>query len=331
VFCRERAFNIRIQTECGHRVIAFDHYRLVRHLSYFAKEISDTKGHSFDQMYQDWATKGFSPTEVNALVNPSLKRPDMAFKTHLLPESEDTLDHVSVRKNRRGSGTLRGNPLSTNDSAPSSTSCTRKYLQAHEQILNNTCNTDAGKNLLWPGATPYFGASIAPKSLRASEVAPGHSVFALHSNFPPIPRPRYRECLPEQITGVHMHDPESNRGERPMPRLKPTEPVIAERRHLARIEDPIALTMERYAEFLGTDSLDYVVSQALQFMFKRDSQFKPWLGQKPDAKRCDRHGHRVEMRNDRATSVSSDIGHGRRGVSNSHDTHDEAVEREYRF
>ena len=32
---------VRIQTERGHRVIADDHYRLVRHLSYFAKEISE--------------------------------------------------------------------------------------------------------------------------------------------------------------------------------------------------------------------------------------------------------------------------------------------------
>ena len=116
-----------------------------------------------------------------------------------------------------------------------------------------------------------------------------------------------------------------------MPLLRLPEPVIAERRYFARIEEPLALTMEHDTESLGTDNLDNVVSRALQFVFKRDSQFKSWLGQKPDAKRCDRRGHRVEMRNDRATSVSSDIGHGRRGVSNSHDTHDEAVEREYRF
>jgi hypothetical protein len=285
----------------------------------------------FDQMYQDWANKGFSPTEVKALVNASPEQPRMAFKTHLLPESYDILDHVSVRKNRHRSGTLRGNALSTNDSARSSTSGSRKYLQAQEQTLNNTCNTDAGKNLLWPGATPIFGASITPKSLRASGVATGHSVGALHTNFPPILRPQCRRFLPEQITGVHMHDPESNRGEQPMPRLKPTEPVIAERRYFARIEEPLALTMEHDTEALGTDNLDSVVSRALQFMFKRDSQFKSWLGQKPDAKRCDRRGHRVEMRNDRPTSVSNEIGHGQRGVAYSHDTHDETVEREYRF
>ena len=158
-------------------------------------------------MYQDRATKGFSPTEVNALVNPSPEQPKMAFKTHLLPESYDILDHVSVRKNRHGSGTLRGNALSTNDSAPSSTSGTRKYLQAQEQTLNNTCNTDAGKNLLWPGATPYFGASIAPKSLRASGVAPGHSVFALQHELPTYPASAVPKVPARADRRCSPHDP----------------------------------------------------------------------------------------------------------------------------
>jgi len=48
--------------------------------------------------------------------------------------------------------------------------------------MNTTNNADAGKNVLWPGATPHFDASIAPKSLRASGVAPGHSMFASLAN-----------------------------------------------------------------------------------------------------------------------------------------------------
>ena len=72
----------------------------------------------------------------------------------------------------------------------------------------------------------------------------------------------------------------------PLPKLP--EPVIAERRYFARIEKPLALTMEHDTEALGTDNLDNVVSRALQFMFKRDSQFKSWLGHMSDAKRCDR-------------------------------------------
>ena len=68
-----------------------------------------------------------------------------------------------------------------------------------------------------------------------------------------------------------------------MPLLKPPEPQIAVRKFFIRIEEPLALTMERYAEFLGTDNLNHVVAQALQFVFKRDSQFKSWLDQNRDA------------------------------------------------
>jgi hypothetical protein len=66
-----------------------------------------------------------------------------------------------------------------------------------------------------------------------------------------------------------------------MPLLKPPEPQVAVRKFYVRIEEPLALTMERYDEFLGTDNLDHVVSQALQFIFKRDTQFKSWLEQNP--------------------------------------------------
>jgi hypothetical protein len=69
-----------------------------------------------------------------------------------------------------------------------------------------------------------------------------------------------------------------------MPLLKPPEPQVATRRMFVHINEPLALTMERYAEFLGTDNLDHVVSQALQFIFKRDAQFKAWLAQNPDSK-----------------------------------------------
>ena len=40
--------------------------------------------------------------------------------------------------------------------------------------------------------------------------------------------------------------------------------------------------MERYAEFLGTASIEHVVAQALQFIFKRDTQFKSWLEENPE-------------------------------------------------
>lgn len=66
-----------------------------------------------------------------------------------------------------------------------------------------------------------------------------------------------------------------------MPLLKPPEPVITQRRYYVRIEEPLAQTMQRYAEFLGTPSIDHVIAQALQFVFKRDTQFKS-LEQNPE-------------------------------------------------
>ena len=66
-----------------------------------------------------------------------------------------------------------------------------------------------------------------------------------------------------------------------MPLLKPPEPQLATRRIYLRIDESLAQTADRYAEFLGTDKLDHVVSQALAFIFKRDAQFKHWLTEHP--------------------------------------------------
>ena len=64
--------------------------------------------------------------------------------------------------------------------------------------------------------------------------------------------------------------------------LKPPKPLITKRKYYVRIEQPLAATMERYAEFLGT-SIDHVIAQALEFVFKRDAQFKAWLAQHPES------------------------------------------------
>jgi len=66
-----------------------------------------------------------------------------------------------------------------------------------------------------------------------------------------------------------------------MPLLKPPNPQVATRRLYLRVEESLAQTAERYAEFLGTNKLEHVVSQALEFIFKRDTQFKQWLAQHP--------------------------------------------------
>ena len=66
-----------------------------------------------------------------------------------------------------------------------------------------------------------------------------------------------------------------------MPLLKPPEPTIAKRKYYVRLDEPLAATMERYAEFIGAHTADHVISQALEFVFKKDSDFREWLEKNP--------------------------------------------------
>ena len=66
-----------------------------------------------------------------------------------------------------------------------------------------------------------------------------------------------------------------------MPLLKPPEPTVAKRKYYVRLDEPLAATMERYAEFIGAHTADHVISQALEFVFKKDSDFRDWLEKNP--------------------------------------------------
>jgi predicted transcriptional regulator len=45
-----------------------------------------------------------------------------------------------------------------------------------------------------------------------------------------------------------------------------------------RLEEEVRNNLGRYAEFIGANA-SYVVSEALKLLFKRDDEFKRWLGQ----------------------------------------------------
>lgn len=66
-----------------------------------------------------------------------------------------------------------------------------------------------------------------------------------------------------------------------MPLLRPPDPQIPKRKFCVRIEEPLALTLDRYVEFLGTTSIDHVVNQALGRVFRKGGGFKEWLSQNP--------------------------------------------------
>ena len=88
------------------------------------------QGRLFDHAYREWLARGLSPAQVHTLVNPGSEQQNMVFNTHLLPEPYDILDHISINKNHRGSGTIPGNAHSANDSTPSSTSSAPQTLQS---------------------------------------------------------------------------------------------------------------------------------------------------------------------------------------------------------
>ena len=63
-----------------------------------------------------------------------------------------------------------------------------------------------------------------------------------------------------------------------MPLLKapPKQPKAATIQ--IRVEEDVKLRLEKYAEFIDS-SPAYVVTEALKLLFKKDEEFKSWLGQ----------------------------------------------------
>jgi hypothetical protein len=66
-----------------------------------------------------------------------------------------------------------------------------------------------------------------------------------------------------------------------MPLLRKPTPVIPKRQYHVRILEPLAVKMERYAEFLGAANIDHVIAEALDFVFRKDTDFNAWLAEHP--------------------------------------------------
>jgi hypothetical protein len=83
------------------------------------------------------------------------------------------------------------------------------------------------------------------------------------------------------LSHVQQHGTREEREEAAMPLLKPPEPTVAKRKYYIRIDEPLARTMERYVEFIGARSADHVITQALELVFKKDTDFRDWLKNNP--------------------------------------------------
>ncbi|HXM97600.1 MAG TPA: hypothetical protein VN982_03925 [Candidatus Dormibacteraeota bacterium] len=48
----------------------------------------------------------------------------------------------------------------------------------------------------------------------------------------------------------------------------------------ARVEESVKERLDQYAKFIDSTP-SYVITEALKVLFKRDDEFKAWLGQQP--------------------------------------------------
>lgn len=55
-----------------------------------------------------------------------------------------------------------------------------------------------------------------------------------------------------------------------------------------RLEEDVRGNLDKYAEFLDANS-SYVVSEGLKFLFRKDKEFKLWLGQHTNNPETQRH------------------------------------------
>ena len=87
-----------------------------------------------------------------------------------------------------------------------------------------------------------------------------------------------------------------------MPLLKPPDPQVPKRKYYLRIEEPLALSLERYAQFIGASSVDHVIAQALEFVFRKDTEFRDRFDEHPPE---GSHPTKLQRQKTNATSVDS--------------------------
>jgi predicted transcriptional regulator len=64
-----------------------------------------------------------------------------------------------------------------------------------------------------------------------------------------------------------------------------------------RLEEGVRNNLDKYAEFIDTNA-SYVVGEALKLLFRKDEEFKHWLGQHPN------NGNQAQTQGDALTKTA---------------------------
>jgi hypothetical protein len=120
------------------------------------------------------------------------------------------------------------------------------------------------------GATPLFGGQSAQKFVGSLPPAPsgsGPCFVRVHDSEQTV-------CSASRITS------RKRKGGKQLPLLKAPSKQPKTTTLQVRLEEEVRHNLDRYAEFIGAN-VSYVVSEALKLLFKRDDEFKRWLGEHP--------------------------------------------------
>jgi predicted transcriptional regulator len=63
----------------------------------------------------------------------------------------------------------------------------------------------------------------------------------------------------------------------------------------ARVEESVKMQLDQYAKFIDSTP-SYVITEALKVVFKRDDEFKVWLGQLPAGQNSERNQGEVSTK-----------------------------------
>ncbi len=129
----------------------------------------------------------------------------------------------------------------------------------------------AGKTLGRPGATPSR-RKIAARSLRASGVTPASCCRNTQLVFWPRKRKGIGEFVRQDVGHDRKGGTKKSMAIIKAPPKQPKSVTIQ-----ARVEESVKVQLDQYAKFIDSTP-SYVITEALKVLFKRDDEFKAWLG-----------------------------------------------------
>jgi predicted transcriptional regulator len=147
-------------------------------------------------------------------------------------------------------------------------------LRNIEDTHGATFDLGAGKTQNWAGATPLLCAFSRPKYRGAAPARHEGSVTV----FWPRAMSRRIQVVLQDLRQNQLGGGTAQHGNHQGTTKQPKSITIQ-----ARVEESVKERLDQYAKFIDSTP-SYVTAEALKVLFKRDDEFKTWLGQQSNSK-----------------------------------------------